>query len=174
MRLIFISLVALTLAASPRPDAPKPPFSLAVVPSVSYDGEGITMAPKTPQEFYVVLTNQSQETQAVWETRNSWGYQTISFELTTAEGKTFIISKRQQGFTKNAPTTFLINPGEHQVFAIRLDDEWETHPMLPKRDEMSVRLKAVYEVPSTAEATKFKVWTGRIESHSYNFMLRQW
>ena len=132
------------------------------------------MARRMPRDFYVVLTNNSQETQAVWESWNSWGYQAISFELTTKEGKKFVVSRRQQDFTRNFRSTFLVKPGEHQVFAIRLDEQWETHPTLPKRDEMSVTLKAVYEVPPTAEAIQYKVWTGRVESRLNNVTIGQW
>jgi hypothetical protein len=85
----------------------------------------------------------------------------ISFELTTIEAKNFVVSRRQGYFTKNAPSTFLVKPGEHQVYPIRLD-------------EMPISLKAVCEVSTTPEASQYKVWTGRLESHSYNFSLRQW
>jgi hypothetical protein len=151
-------------------DASSSPFSLSVVPGRS----GITMAKNKPDEFYVVLTNVSREPQATWETWNSWGYQTISFEMTTTEGKKFVVSRRQGEFTKNAPSTFRVKPGENQVFAIRLDEWWETHPTLPKSDEMPITLKAIYEVTPTPEAAEYKVWTGRLESHSYTFLLRQW
>jgi hypothetical protein len=148
----------------------KPPFSLSIVPGRS----GITMAKKKPDEFYVVLANVSGLPQAVWESWNSWGYQAISFELTTTDGKKFVVSRRQEEFTVNYPSTFLVKPGEYQVYAIRFDEWWETHPTLPKSDEMQITLKAVYEVTPTPEATQYKAWTGRVESHSYNFSLRQW
>jgi hypothetical protein len=148
----------------------QPPFSLSIVPGRS----GITMAKKKPDEFYVVVTNVSGLPQVVWESWNSWGYKAISFELTTTDGKKFVVSRRQEDFTKNAPSTFLVKPGEHQVYGIRLDEWWETHPTLPKSDEMPITLRAVYEVTPTPEATQYKVWTGRVESHSYNFWLRQW
>jgi hypothetical protein len=70
-----------------------------------------------------VFTNVSSEPQAVWEYWNSWGYQTISFELTTVGGKRFLVSKPQEDFTRNFPSTFLIEPGEHQVYAIPLDQK---------------------------------------------------
>lgn len=132
------------------------------------------MARNKPRDFNVVLTNVSEEPQAVWQTSNSWGYRTISFEFTAADGSKTVISKGQQEFTRNGPSTFLIQPGEHQVYAIRLDKEWEAHPVLPKTDEMTITVKAVYEVSPTSEASQYKVWTGRIESRSYNFTLKQW
>jgi hypothetical protein len=94
--------------------------------------------------------------------------------MTTADGKRFVVSRRQGEFTKNYPSTFLIGFGEHQVYAIRLDEWWETHPSLPKTDEMPITVKAVYEISTTPEAAQYKVWTGRVESHSYKFSLRQW
>lgn len=110
----------------------------------------------------------------MWEYWNSWGYQNVSFELTTTDGKKFIVSKRQEEFTRNFPSTFLIESGEHQVYAIRLDESWETHPSLPKLDGVHITLKAIYKVAPTSEAVQFKVWTGRLESRSYNLTLRQW
>jgi hypothetical protein len=148
----------------------RPPFSLSVVPGRS----GITLAKKKPDEFYVVLANVSGVPQVVWESWNSWGYRAISFELTMADGTKFVLSKKQEEFTRNFPSTFVVAPGEYQVYPIKLDEWWETHPTLPKRDEMPITLKVVYEVTPTPEATQYKVWTGRVESHSYNFSLRQW
>lgn len=132
------------------------------------------MAQNKPDEFYVVLTNISKKPQAVWESWNSWGYKNISFEFTIPDGRLFVVSEGPQDFTKNFPSTFLIESGEHQVYAIRLDQGWETHPSLPKTDEMPITLRAIYEVRPTREAAKYKVWTGRLESKKYNFALRQW
>jgi len=67
-----------------------------------------------------------------------------------------------------------LNAANNQVYAIRLDERWETHPAPPKADEMSITLKAIYEVASTPEAAQYKVWTGRLESRTYSFKLRQW
>jgi hypothetical protein len=160
-----------------QPSDQKSPFSLSIVPETSNGerfGSSIEMAHDQAHNFYVVLTNVSSQTQAVWEYWNSWGYQTVSFELTTADGKRFLVSKRQQEFTKNYPSTFLIEPGEHQVYSIRLDERWGTHPLLPKTDETPITLKAICEVAPTPDAAQHKVWTGRLESRTYNLKLRQW
>jgi hypothetical protein len=159
-----------------EPGVPKSPLSISVVPASSLGegfGSSIVMA-REPSDFYVVLTNTSSEQQAVWQYGNSWGYQTISFELTTVAGKKFLVSRREEGFTVNFPSIFLIEPGEHQVYAIRLDERWQTQPSLPKTNEESISLKAIYEVPPTPEAARYKVWTGRLESHTYDLKLIQW
>src|SRR5258708_19750426 len=106
-----------------EPSAQKIPFLLSIVPEPSH-GEHfcstIEMAHEKPRDFYVVLTNVSPELQAVWEYWNSWGYQAVSFELTTEDGKKFLVSKRQRGFTTHFPSTFQIDPPHHQVYSIRL------------------------------------------------------
>lgn len=171
----LLSLVLLAVFGTLWGEAAPVPYSLAVVSSRSFgDGGIISMSHDRPQDFYVVLTNVSGEPQVVWELWNSWGYQTISFELTTANGKKFVLSRGPQVFTKNNPTTFAVQPGEHQVYAVHLDKWWVSNPAFPKADEMPITLKAVYQVSPTREASEHKVWTGRVESHRYHFTLRQW
>jgi hypothetical protein len=132
-----------------------------------------------PPEFFVVLTNNSAQPQAFWEYWNSWGDQTISFEITTADGKVYKVSKRSQDFTRNFPSTFLVNPGEKAVFPISFGNEWDTSPILPTEYEMPIILRAIYDVPPLDRRLlpvdfKEEVWTGRIESHSYTLTLNQW
>jgi hypothetical protein len=171
----LLSLMLLAVFGTLWSDTAQPPFSLAVVPSRSFGDRGmIAMSHNKPQDFYVVLTNVSGEPQAVWELWNSWGYQTISFELTTANGQRFVLSRGPEGFTKNNPSTFVVQPGEHQVYAIHLDKSWVSTPTFPKADEMPITLKAAYQVAPTREASEHKVWAGRVESRGYTFTLRQW
>ena len=85
--------------------------------------------------------------------------------VTTPDGKKTLVSKRPQTFTVNGPSTFLVPPGEHQVYVIRLDKWWETRPTLTVDAGTQVVLKAIYQVPVTPEANKLNVWTGRVESN---------
>jgi hypothetical protein len=156
---------------------PALPFLL----SIAADRAGITMAHSTPRDFelprrdfYVVLTNVSNQAQTVWEDWNSWGYQAISFELTAADGRKYVLSVRQRGFDKNYPSALVIQPAEHVVYPIHLDEFWDSRPSLPKTAELAITLKAIYEITPTPESGEYKVWTGRVESHPYNFTLRQW
>src|SRR3989442_794671 len=95
-RLIFVCIVLFSFTGAMSSEAPKAPFSLSVVPTNnSGDGGSITMAQFESRDFYVVLTNISKDPQPVWELWNSWGYRNISFELTTPEGRKFVVSRRQ-------------------------------------------------------------------------------
>jgi len=167
-----------TAISQAKPSVQKVPFSLSIVPETSRGerfGSSIEMAHDKPREFYVVLTNVSMESQPVWEYWNSWGYQTLSFEFTTSDGKKILVSKRPQEFTKNFPSTFLILPGEHQVYPIRLDKDWDTGPKLSEAAETAITVKAIYQVSSSSESKRYKVWSGRVESGSYSFTVgRQW
>src|SRR5579863_422466 len=94
-RLAFLWIVMFAFAHTLSSEAPKPPFSFSIVPTNSSGEVGsITMAQSKARDFYVVLTNVSKDPQPVWEYWNSWGYQTISFELTTANGRKFVVSMR--------------------------------------------------------------------------------
>ncbi len=165
------SIIASLEPISAGQDASTPPFSVSIV---SGRRDGITMAKHGAREFYVVLTNVTNGPRPVWEYWNSWGFQTVSFELTTADGKQFVLSKKDKDFDVNFPSFFIVEPGEHQVFAIGLDESWEAQPTLPTKAEMPITLRAVYEVASSREASKYNVWTGRIESHSYKLSLLQY
>lgn len=124
----ILSVIVFAFCAVSSADAQKAPFSLWIVPVRSQRSGGtIEMAKSKAREFYVVLTNVSGEPRDVGETWNSWGYRTILFEITTASGKTFVVSKREYNFTVNFPATFYIAPGEHQIYAIQLGNSWETH-----------------------------------------------
>ena len=164
-------------AAQNKPPVPATPLLLTIAAGRA----GITMAHRTShdselpnRDFYVLLSNVSKEPQIVWEDWNSWGYYSISFELTTNDGKKYILSKRDTGFTMNYPSTVVIEPGEHVVYPIHLDEWWETHPSIPKAPELPITLKAKYEISPTPESAQYKVWTGHVESHIYNFTFRQW
>jgi hypothetical protein len=156
------------------PQTQKTPFAISIVPTRSASNSRIiTIAKEKPHEFYVVLTNISNEPQAVWETWNSWGSRTISFEFMFGDNPPILVTRGPEGFTKNFPSTFLIPPGEHKVYPIRLDKWWNTAG-IPKSTEAPIRLKAIYEVSSTPEASQYKVWVGRVESHYYEMTLEQW
>jgi hypothetical protein len=91
------------------------------------------------------------------------------------DGRIVVITKKPVGFTRNMPSTFVIPPGEQMVYPVRLDNEWDAVPPLPKADEtLAVTIKAIYEVKSTPESAEQKVWTGRAESKGYHFDLRHW
>lgn len=69
--------------------------------------------------------------------------------------------------------TLLIPSGEHMVFPISPDEDWDSIPPLPMihATPMPITIKAIYEVTPTPESAQWKVWTGRLESNTYDFKL---
>ena len=156
-----------TLKTQPLEEA-NLPFTVTIVPSSSStDSRWIVIRENAPKEFYVVLTNTSSQPQSVFEWWNSWGYQTISFEFTTADNLRIFVSKREQDFTKNYPSTFLIPPNEHQIYPIQLNKEWEGVSEVSKLANPSVTVKAIYQVGPCPESAQYGVWAGRVESERY-------
>jgi hypothetical protein len=151
-------------------------FELAIVPQACgwLNQCSIETAEKDPHTFYVVLTNQSDKPQFIWETWNSWGYNSISFEVTTADGKIHVLTIKPQIFTRNFPSTYKIPPGEHQVFPIRLNDEWNDRLTYSKAGSESVKVKAIFEIKPSPEDSKNNAWTGLVSSQIYNLELRHW
>lgn len=190
MKSVFpLLLVALCVCvcAAPLTHADDSPFTLTIVPSTSPpppEGRFINIADEKADVFYVVLTNVSKETQPVFEGWNSWGYQTLSFELTLPDGKQTVLSVSPQNFTRNFPSTFSILPGEHQIFPIILDvaeertershTKWEMNPKVALGSQTAVTLKAVYEVAESPASKRKHVWTGRVESKACQLTVRYW
>jgi hypothetical protein len=116
--------------------------------------------------FHVLLTNTSDGPQRVWADTNSWGYQSLSFEITDAAGKTWHVGKKQAVFTRNLPGYLTIAAGDTLVKDVYFGDSavWAGFP-LRKGQSNSVRIRAVFEVAPSPEATQFALWTGRIESN---------
>ena len=85
-----------------------------------------------------------------------------------------VTKKRNEGFTRNLTGTFLVPPGESQVYTVGLDTEWDNRPTFADSGDTSVTVKAIYEVTPTTESTKYGVWTGCIESSSCKFFLTHW
>jgi hypothetical protein len=176
LRIIAFNLCSLLgMSFAVAQEAPAP-FKLSIVPSRSYTEERtITQAENKPDAFHVVLTNTSDQAQPVWLPWYSWGYWTISFELTMPDGARHLVRKTDDvGFSKNIPGTFLVPVGEPYVYTIRFDKDWVDRPKVSGTSDIPISLKAIYEVRETPESTRLKVWTGQIESRSYDFTLRHW
>lgn len=172
MRRLFYFLVLVTITGTV---SAQPIFRVSIVPDqCGLDPCSISAARKDPATFYVVLTNQSDKPQLVWEAGNSWGYRSISFEITSSSGKTYVISKKEQRFTRNFPSTYSIPPGAQQVFPIELDDEWLGKPSHESAGTDRVTVKALFETKPSNEASTMGVGVSRISSQPYNLSLRHW
>jgi hypothetical protein len=151
------------------------PMRLQIVPeSRSTEIGSISSGNDSKRCFYVVLTNLINKPQSVFEYWNSWGYQNISFEMTLSDGHKSKITMRDQGFTKNSPSTYSIPPDGHQVFLIIFNKEWDGLPKFKEAGQTQVKLKAIYSVTETPASKAKKIWTGTISSDEVSIELNHW
>ena len=162
-----------TIRALPLPADRNRPLTIMVVPTsqgnIEIQEEGA--AAETPEVFYVILTNTSTYPVSAWETWNSWGYRTFSFEITGPDGERHSVREREDvAWGRNFPAFISIPPGGQQIFPMRLDKEWINRPQYPERDT-KITFKAIYEVHEDDDSKGHNVWAGRIESKAYSFVL---
>jgi hypothetical protein len=160
------------------------PFSLEIVPAQrSIEFSVITTGNNSNQPFYVILTNLTDKVQNVFETWNSWGYQTLSFVMTLPGGKKTTLTVKEHGFTMNFPSTFSIPPKGHFVFPVIFDKEWVGFPDFGKPGHTQVKLKAIYTVKPYEEDKPPKgwpkheplnVWVGSVASEELSVDLNHW
>jgi hypothetical protein len=115
--------------------------------------------------FHVLWKNTSDRPVRIWAESSSWGYESLSFEITDATGKRLRAGKRKTGFTGNKPAYVTIAPGQTMVKRVFFGDTkaWEGFPV-EKDQPFSVHVHAVFQVAASPEAAQSGVWTGRIES----------
>ena len=152
-----LTLLATSFASVNSVSAVAAPLTLSFAERSVYAG---------PQaHFHVLLINNSDRPVRIWADSNSWGHESLSFEITDATGRHWRAVKRKTVFTRNIPTYVTIAPGQTLAKRIFFGDTkvWEGFP-LEKGQSFSVRMRAVFQVAPSPEATQSAVWTGRLES----------
>lgn len=143
--------------------------TLEVSIAIPFSSNGERVLYQSHLRFPVVVTNRSDKPQRIFETWNSWGYYSLSFEVTDAEGKTWQIKEGPQVWTVNGPAYWILPPHEHLVLEVNFDDNgWAplSQPML-RSGVYSIR--AVFETSPTEESKKLSVWTGRVVSRTEKY-----
>lgn len=171
--LLCLSLL-LTASVKPRAEDPTPPaparepfkLELKLLEPAPPGASGkIPMGDKVEKSLLAVLTNTSDETQPVFRTSNSWGYDNIRLECKDADGKVSTSRLRPGWFTVNFPGVFPLAPGKSHDYPIALNRQWEGLPVPPAPAEsMGVTLRLVYEVKESREeeARAKNVWVGKV------------
>ena len=118
-----------------------------------------------PPAGAVVLHNAGASELCVWRMANSWGDETLSFEL-NADGKTQSIKLKPQYYTLNGPIYVPLAPGQDYRIEFNLGnlrrwepDLWHDHPPAAGSE-----LTAVYHSERSPESDKYSVWTGSLRS----------
>jgi len=91
---------------------------------------------------------------------NTWGDDALTFEVTAA-GKSAVIRKKPQRYTRNVPATVVIPPeGEHEIPFDLGDGTWNLGDARALCEELDAQLRAIYDSGDTSEVKQQGVWKG--------------
>jgi hypothetical protein len=136
-----------------------------IVPALSRGSEPeIFVSGEPHHRLHVVVSNLSDSPQRVYEDWNSWGYDSLSFEAITGEGKKVQLKKKPRDWTKNFASTYTIAARGHYVIPVQLStNEWENAELISSPEVQPIKLKAIFEIPKP-DTNTYQVWVGRVES----------
>jgi hypothetical protein len=170
----FRALLTTTcLAAAELTRAGTPPITVAIAVT---SGPTQLNARDATSHFHVVLQNTSDVPQRLWQEWNSWGYYSLSFELTDVAGKQWIVAKRRDmRWSRNSPTYETIEPGRQLIVDVYFGDaaQWEGFPLQKGRQPI-VQMRAIYEVLESPESKSYGAWVGRVESSPVEVRFARW
>ena len=118
-----------------------------------------------PSLFYVILRNKTEKPKRLFEFWNSWGYQNISFYFYMPDGN-HVVTRKDQDFTRNFPSTYEVPGGETIVFPITFDKSWLELPNISE-GESKVKMQVVYICNPSFDAKRANAWTGIVASKVY-------
>jgi hypothetical protein len=156
--------------AKPHSDAANP-LSLSIALLDPPYNPDIYVSINTNCFFHVLITNNSKQPQNLLQEGSSWGWETMSFELTDENGNKYLIHRTPAGWTDNAPVHWILKPGEHYVRDICFAqiyqgrNSWVGFPkQLTVGGNLKVKMMAIFEVTIDKGAYGEPLWHGRIES----------
>jgi hypothetical protein len=174
MKLSICTILICLIASSFVHSADGPRFSIDVVVPQRSDGERRIAYRSSGSEwdreahFHVVIVNESDKPQRIWQENNSWGYFALSFRFVDEAGGTTIIKRHARFFSYNAPAFWLLEPNEKIVVEVRFEDpkDWDSFPSPSPGSKIVGSIQALLEISPTPASAKHGVWTGRVTSET--------
>lgn len=112
----------------------------------------------------VVFVNTGSTDVSIWQMGNQWGDRVLSFEV-IHNGGVWRIFRREQVYTRNVPSSFLLLAGSRHEWPFDLGDgDWDAETPIDQLLVPHAQLVAVYDVPPSPEAVNHGVWVGQIRS----------
>ena len=143
-----------------------------------------------PSHLHFLLFS-DQDGISVYQAWNSWGYYARSFTAADTNFKTYQINHRQGVWSKNFPSTSILNKGEFLITDIYLcDGNWRVSPKLPPgppakvlpgapansspwKPPVELRVVGHFQNQIDKDDMNKGVWTGGIESKPVNIFIDQ-
>jgi hypothetical protein len=174
LALVLSGVLSGCSTTKPHSDAANP-LSLSIALLASPFNHEAYVSINTNCHFHVVITNNSKQPQNLLQARSSWGWPTMSFELTDEEGNKYLIHRIPADWPDNAAVYWILKPGEHYVRDIcfaqiyQEKNSWTGFPeQLTTGGNEKFKLKAIFEVAIDEglgpSFNPVPLWHGRIES----------
>jgi hypothetical protein len=168
--LAFVLSGVLSGCSTARPPDSDNPLSLTIALLDSPFRQEAYIAINTNCHFHVVISNNSNRPQNLLMEGSSWGWETLSFELTDEKGNKYLVHRTPAIWTDNAPVYWILKSGEHYVRDICFaqiyqgQNSWSGFPeRLSTGQNLKVKMKAIFEV-NLDKGEDTALWHGRIES----------
>jgi hypothetical protein len=122
-------------------------------------------------QLALAVTNSSGRELRAWEWHNSWGWQSLTFELRLDDGLRVEIAHKAREWTKNGPDYFSLAPSESCTLSIDLRDGWwelvggdKARFAQSGWREKPLGLRARLQISSTPESDRLGIFTGIVYS----------
>ena len=159
-------------------------ISIATVSHTQTDTDDRCLPVREGQHFYVVITNNSNQAQNLWESWNSWGFFNLRFDILDGQGvvQDSIVKTPDTCWTMNFPSYTTLKPKQHFVIEVDLSKpEWvvarKERPYTPfaqtdyATNKGQLRIHALFEIPKDNETEKQSVWVGKIQTEPETFQI---
>jgi hypothetical protein len=125
--------------------------------------------------FNVVVTNPTDTPVHLWSEGCSWGYYSLTFEITDKSGKMRSVRKKPIAWSRNFPQFEVLGPQESSVFDVYFSDAeiWTGFPR-PKNGTEVVTMRAIFTNDSDEDTKKHNVWTGRLATKPMKYTFEHW
>lgn len=177
--MLLPGLLCLTVCSTHADEIASQP-TFAVFIALANSSHDVLLSKQFPH-FNIILQNISQKSQTIFEYQNSWGFYSLTLEITGLDGKTLdkpiVIKQPGLGWGGNGPSTSTLKPKALVVreFWLRLPEKGVTEanaknddqfPLFGESSRREVTMRAVFSVlPKDKNANQnHTVWTGRIVS----------
>lgn len=185
IKLLFISLIIGVYSCGTKEKISQeksPPFTLHLIPSSYPTGNLSYPVLDIGKPFYysfeVVLTNTSDKPLRIWESWNSWGWKTLSFEIKLPDGQVIYTEQTDARlWSKNVPNWDQIPPNRHYVFRVdfkpmKQGGYWDNSILdYVNESPTKCKIKAIYEICQSDELYEENVWMGRVESEEEEYLV---
>lgn len=117
--------------------------------------------------FHVLVKNISDQPLRLWSEHFSWGYENLTFEEITEDGKVRTIQKNPGEWSKNFPDWLELKPDDTYVLNVKFaaPGVWENPPQAKAGEKPTkIKLRAVYQISPDKESNRLGVWTGKVVS----------